>query len=317
MTQRSRTEEGRRHPIGVVEQRTGLPQDVIRVWERRYGAVRPSRGPGGQRLYDDDDIERLRLLHLATRGGRRIGGIASLSVDELARLVEEDAAAVAAQRPSGTVAVPDVDGLIDEALAFTRELEPQPLDALLRRAAAQLGMSAFMEAVAVPMLRRAGDEWHAGRLNAAQEHLASSVLHDIIAGAMRSLAHRNGAAPLVVATPAGERHVIGAALVGATAAVEGWNVIYLGADLPAEEIAAAARAADASLVAISVVYVDDRERVLAEMRALRAALSSSVRLLVGGAGASLLRTELTAIGVDVAASLADLHHALRGEMESS
>ena len=50
------------HPITVVSERTGLSQDVLRVWERRYGAVQPVRGPGGQRLYTDADIARLRLL---------------------------------------------------------------------------------------------------------------------------------------------------------------------------------------------------------------------------------------------------------------
>lgn len=322
---RKSSKEATRHPIGVVEQRTGIPQDVIRVWERRYGAVRPSRGPGGQRVYDDADIERLRLLHAATRAGRRIGGIASLPTGELARLVAEDTAAIEARQRSA-VELPDIPSLVDEALALTRSLDARGLDAMLRRAAARLGMSAFMESVAAPVLRIVGDAWHAGRLGVAHEHVASSVLHDIIMDAMRSLsadgmrpsvdarrvrAGREGAERIVVATPAGERHAIGAALVGATAAVEGWNVIYLGADLPAAEIADAARADGVSLVAVSVVYVEDRARVLEEMRALRASMPAEVPLLAGGAGAALLRAELTEIGVEVAESLADLRAVMR------
>ena len=61
-----------RHPIAVVAQRTGLSQDVLRVWERRYGAVTPSRSSSGLRVYSDADIERLILLRSATRAGRRI-----------------------------------------------------------------------------------------------------------------------------------------------------------------------------------------------------------------------------------------------------
>src|SRR6188768_2569345 len=82
-----------RHPIAVVAERTGLSQDLLRVWERRYQAVIPTRGPGGQRLYSDADIERLALLHAATRAGRSISRVANLSDATLAELVDEDLAA--------------------------------------------------------------------------------------------------------------------------------------------------------------------------------------------------------------------------------
>ena len=79
-----------RHPIGVVSQRTGLPQDVLRAWERRYAAVVPQRTPTGRRLYTDLDIQRLRLLRDAVAGGRRISDVANLGVAELEALVGED-----------------------------------------------------------------------------------------------------------------------------------------------------------------------------------------------------------------------------------
>src|SRR5688572_15714074 len=118
-------ETGGRHPIGVVEQRTGLAQDVIRVWERRYGAVEPSRGPGGQRMYTDADIERLSLLEAAVRAGRRIGSIAALPTADLEHLVRDDQAAIDARRSidAGRQTAPDpgaqaldVQSVIDEAL---------------------------------------------------------------------------------------------------------------------------------------------------------------------------------------------------------
>src|SRR5918993_5916516 len=82
-----------RHPISVVVERIGLSQHLLRVWERRHGAVEPTRGEGGHRLYSDADIARLRLLHAVTRAGRSIGQVARLSTDELSRMAEEDAAA--------------------------------------------------------------------------------------------------------------------------------------------------------------------------------------------------------------------------------
>ncbi|MDQ3675093.1 MAG: cobalamin-dependent protein [Gemmatimonadota bacterium] len=293
------------HPIALVADRTGLTQDVLRVWERRYGAVRPERGPGGQRLYTNADVERLNLLASAVAAGRSVGQIAGLPTRALARMVDEDTAARKTRPSSGGESVSE-DEMVDIGLAHTRSLSSADLDDHLRRAAALLGVAAFVERVAVPLLRRVGDEWHAGRLTPSQEHLTSSILHDILVGTMRGFTQRGAASRVLVATPAGERHAIGAALVGASAAVEGWNVIYLGADLPAAEIAAAAIAADVTIVALSIVYVDDRERVLGEVRSLRARLPKNIAVIAGGSGATLLRRELVPSGVRVAGKIDEL-----------
>ena len=287
-----------RHPIAVVSERTGLSQDVLRIWERRYGAVRPHRAAGGRRLYTDADIERLGLLHAATRAGRSIGQVAPMSTDALLALVGEDAEARARSVRTMT-GTSDTAALVETALALTRSLNAQALDERLRREAAFVGLPAFIESVATPLLRRIGDEWHAGSLSPAHEHLASSVLHDIIVETMRAFPHRGGARGVLVATPAGERHAIGAAVVGAAAAVAGWNVLYLGADLPARDIADAARTAGVQVVAVSIVYVDDRDRVMREMRALKSRLAPEITLVAGGAGASALAAELSGLGVRV------------------
>ena len=298
------------HPIAVVAERTGLSQDVLRVWERRYGAVTPERGPGGQRVYTDADIERLGLMAAATRGGRSIGQVARLSTDELAALVGEDLAARARLAPPPFV-VPDASDVVDAALVLVRSLESAQLDRALRRIAARVGATTFLESVAAPLLRRVGDEWHAERLTPAQEHLASGVVQGIIAETMQAFAGQPGAPSLLVTTPAGDRHAIGAALVGAAAAVEGWNVVYLGADLPADDIAGAAESSGVRVVAISIVYVEDRARVLGELRALRGRLRPGVALLAGGAGARGLATELEAMQVPVETSIPGLVSQLR------
>jgi methanogenic corrinoid protein MtbC1 len=299
-----------RHPIAVVTQRTGLSQDLLRVWERRYRAVAPTRGPGGQRLYSDADIERLTLLHAATRAGRSISRVAGLADEALAELVDEDLEA-----SERRAVLPDGSGekrdLVGEALFLARALDAAALDDTLRRAVAVMGVAAFIESVAAPLLRRVGSEWHAGRLSMAHEHMVSSLLHDIIAERMRAFGRRADAPRMVVATLAGERHAIGAVLAGAAAAVEGWNVLHLGADLPASAIAEAARSADARVVAVSIVYVENRQALLEELQTLRETLPSAVTLVAGGGGAARIADELSAIGVRVETSVNGLLGELR------
>ena len=299
-----------RHPIAVVAERTGLTQDLLRVWERRYGAVAPTRGPGGQRLYSDGDIERLALLHAATRAGRSISRVAGLTDDALAELVEEDLTARERRGPT-TDRSGEKRDLVGEAMFLARALDFSALDDILRRAAAVMGVAVFIESVAAPLLRRVGNEWHAGRLPMAHEHMVSSLLHDIVAERMRAFGRREGAPLLVVGTLAGERHAIGAVLAGAAAAVEGWNVLHLGADLPAMAIAEAARSADARVVAVSIVYLRDRDALLEELRTLRAALPGSVALVAGGGGAAAIVAELSASGVRVATNMDGLLGELR------
>ena len=310
-----------RHPIAVVAERTGLSQDVIRVWERRYRAVEPGRGPKGHRAYSDADVTRLRLLHAATAAGRSIGQVARLSTDALARLVDEDVAARSERAASrSVVGAPEIDresakAIVDDATALTSALDGVALDQLLRRAITRLGITAFIERVATPLLRHLGDEWHAGRSTIAHEHLASSIIHDLLVQAMRSLARVTGGPVAVVATPSGERHAIGAALIGAAAASEGWRIVYLGADLPASEIAAAAVATKASVVALSVIYVRDRAGTIGELRALRSLVPAPVSVVVGGRGAAVLADELAALGITVGTTLTDLPRAL-GDLTS-
>ena len=308
------TADGRRttprHPIAVVSERTGLSQDLLRVWERRYRAVAPARGPGRQRLYTDADIELLAMLHAATRGGRSISRVASLSNEALAELVDEDAQA-RERRAAPSDGSGEKRDLVGEALFLARALDSAALDDTLRRAAAVMGLAAFIESVAAPLLRRVGNEWHAGRLSMAHEHMVSSMLHDLVAERMRAFGKREGAPMLIVGTLSGERHAIGAVLAGAAAAVEGWNVLHLGADLPASAIAEAARSAGARVVAVSIVYVEDRDVLLEELRALRAMLPATVTLVAGGGGAAGVAEELSAMGVRVETSVNGLVGELR------
>ena len=299
-----------RHPIAVVAERTRLSQDVLRVWERRYRVVEPGRSASGQRLYSDADIERLRLLSFATRMGRTISQVAGLPTAELARIVREDEDArgrAGPDEPSGDVP----NELVESALEYVRALDASSLNAMLHRALLSMGMPAFLDAVATPLLRRIGDEWHGGRLVPAQEHLASAIIQRVIINAMQTVTAPAGAPNLVIATPSGERHEIGALLAAAAAASEGWRVTYLGADLPAADIADAAVRTNARAVGLSIVYIADQPWVLDEISILRTRLPASIALLVGGAAGVSLAAKLSRDGIRLLADLGALRETLR------
>ena len=301
-----------RHPIGVVADRTGLSPDLLRVWERRYRAVEPSRAADGQRLYSDADVERLRLLRLATLAGRSIGQVARLETDELTRLVREDAAARSRAVQREDRAVPASLGQdVERALELARVVDAPGLEALLRRSAAALGVPIFLDGLVAPLLRRMGQEWEGGRLTVAQEHLATAIIQRVLEGIIHFMVAPHGAPNLLLATLAGDHHKMGALLAATAAAAEGWRVTYLGPGLPASEIATAAVAAGARVVGVSIVQLAERERVLAELQTVRARLPASVPLLAGGAGAVELAPALDGDGIHVVGDLSELRTALR------
>jgi MerR family transcriptional regulator, light-induced transcriptional regulator len=311
MTVQAQLEVGR-HPIGVVAERTGLSPDLLRVWERRYRAVEPSRAIDGQRLYSDTDVERLRLLRLATLAGRSIRQVAQLDTEELTRLVREDESARQRAVRWEERAIPaSVGEDVERALEFARAVDAPALESLLRRTAAALGVPVFLDGLVAPLLRRMGEEWEAGRLSVAQEHLATAIIQRVLEGIIHFLVAPHGAPNLLLATLAGDQHKMGALLAATTAAAEGWRVTYLGPDLPAAEIATAAVAAGARAVGVSIVHLVERERTLTELRTVRARLPASVPLLAGGAGAVDLAPDLDGVGIHVVADLSELRAALR------
>ena len=300
----------RGHPISVVAERTGLSRDVLRVWERRYGAVEPMRTPGGQRLYSNEHIDRFRLLAAATRHGRNIGVVAGLSNDALEQLISEDDA-------ERVVSLPELPGarerFADAALDHTRALDGSALDRELRRTIARHGLPRFLQELVPTLMHRVGEEWEVGRLGIAHEHLASAAVLAIILEAMRSVPEAPGAPRLLVATPSSERHAVGAALAAAAAALDGWAITYLGVDVPADDIALAALSSNARAVALSVVHAGDPDFLVRELRAVRAALGANVPLIVGGAAAMRMAGRLTMSGLILCASTEDMRRVLSSE----
>lgn len=287
-----------RHPIGVVAKRTGIDLHLLRAWERRYAAVVPARSATGRRLYTDHDVSRLRMLKRLVEGGRRISDVATLSLDALeAQVREDEAAAIPAagqisrktRRQAGEIVPAPPRGpaeLLAEALAAIGDLDRTRLEQLLTEAAINLSAPRLREELLVPLLEAIGARWHEGTLRVVHEHLATEVLRTFLT-ALRPASRVSALAPrIVVATPVGELHEFGALLVTATAAESGWNVCYLGPNLPAEEIVAGARQHLARVVALSLVFPKHEPGLRDELRRLRQGLGPDIALLVGGRAAA-------------------------------
>lgn len=278
-----------RHPIGVVAQRTGMKPDLIRAWERRYNAVAPGRTQTRRRSYSDADIERLLLLRRVVSSGRGIGQVAHLSNQELRSLLADKPARdvpVAARAAVPAPAKETADAYLTLCLSAARRLDVQDLEQQLERASVALGRHNLLEELLSPLMQRIGDLWQRGELRPVHEHMASAVVRSFV-GSLRAAHHAASGAPhLVVTTPVRQLHELGALIAAASAASDGWRVTYLGSDLPAEEIAAAAVETGAKAVALGIVYPPDDALLPEEIRRLRRLLPRATELIAGGRAAA-------------------------------
>jgi methanogenic corrinoid protein MtbC1 len=141
-----------------------------------------------------------------------------------------------------------------------------------------------MEEIIAPLLVQIGDRWRDGTLRVASEHLASATVRTLLGLMNGAFPSTPGAPRLVVTTPAGQLHELGALLAATVAASEGWHAAYLGPSLPAEEIAAAAERVGARAVALSIIFPDDTH-LSSELRRLMQLVPEETAVLVGGRGA--------------------------------
>ncbi len=283
------------HSIKTASRMTGLSAHLIRIWEKRYGAVVPKRTATNRRLYSDDEIGRLNLLRLATAAGHSIGNIAKLPLARLKSLV-------AKAEPSGRDtrltkhAISPAQFFHDSSLAAVQRLDGRGFEETLQKAVVALGHQGLLRRVVAPLAQTIGELWRAGAVTAAHEHFLTAGLK-VFLGQLSGQFPVSASAPrIIIATPAGQLHELGAVIINAAAAQVGWHTTYLGASLPAAEIAGAAVQSRVLAVALSIVYPEDDLQLPRELTNLRRFLPLEIKILTGGRAGSAYRETLMAIG---------------------
>lgn len=272
------------YPIRAVSRLTGIAIDTLRAWERRYGAVAPVRDERG-RLYSESDVARLRLIGQAVAMGHGVGRIARLSDDDLRKLTEIPAAVSPARpglvpaRPS--VPVPDTGSFSFALMRF----DSAALDRELSRLASVLPPLELVRDAIMPALREAGDQWNERPAGIAQEHLMSSTMRSLLGSFLRLYCRRDHSTRLLFATPSGERHEMGVLGAAMLAAERGFEVSYVGPDLPARDLVDAVKAAGAHVLVLGLTLGGHGGAIDRELRALLRDLPAGIEIWAGGPAA--------------------------------
>jgi DNA-binding transcriptional MerR regulator len=258
--------------ISDLEQLSGIKAHTIRIWEQRYGVLRPLRTATNIRSYCEEDLRRLLNVATLCGRGRRISQVARLSDAEMTQAVLaccDDAHDYQRQ----------VNALLATLLAFD---EPR-LNQLLCAAAKQLGFEEMMLYVAYPLLQRIGMMWLAGTVNPAQEHLLSHLLRQKILAATDALpAVRPGSSRRwVLFLPKDELHELALLFMNYALRSRGEHTLYLGQNLPSNELQAVCTCYDPDVLVTVLTSQPERSRVAEFAREVAALCPSKLLLLHG------------------------------------
>jgi MerR family transcriptional regulator, light-induced transcriptional regulator len=224
--------------IGELSRRTGVSPELLRAWEQRYGLLRPTRSPGGFRLYSADDEARvLRTTALIAEG---------LSAAEAARLASTSPPIETEQEQplSADLAAQLRDALdgFDAAAAHTA----------LDRLFSAFSIEFVLTEVLIPHLRDLGERWATGQATVAQEHFAANLIRGRLLGLAGDWG-AGGSSTAVLACMPGEAHDLGLLLLGILLARRGWQVTFLGADTPLDTLQTSVHALRPTLVVVATV----------------------------------------------------------------
>ena len=276
--------------IAAVERDTGIGKDTLRVWERRYGFPKPGRDANDERTYPIAQVEKLRVIKRLMDQGHRPGRIVAQSMDALQHLSRGEATLQSSQ---ATGAAPVREDLV----AYITLLQAQDHEGVRRdllKVLSQDGLQRFVTDLVAPLTSLVGEAWARGDLAVHEEHLytecVSTLMRQAIAGIPKP-AHGGEPAVLLTTFPQ-EAHGLGLLMVETLLTLQGCRCVSLGTQTPLRDIAQAAIAHRADVVALSFSLNMNPNHVVDGLTELNALLPSTIQVWAGGGAPALRRRQI-------------------------
>lgn len=273
--------------IASVEKETGLSKDTLRMWERRYGFPAPERDPAGDRVYPAAQVEQLRLIKRLVDQGHRPGHLMALSPEALRTLPARDTGPMPDRAATAVPSSEGADKAIDELLGLLKHHDAARFQQQLQQGLAREGLGRFVMDTVAPLARHVGQAWEDGRFAVFEEHLFTELTKRVLRQAIASLPPSNGRPCVLLTSVPDEPHMLGLLMAEALFALDGAQCVPLGTQMPLLDIAHAATAHGADVVALSFSSAFPARRAGPVLAQLRDLLPAGVALWVGGAGAPM------------------------------
>ena len=261
------------YQIADLEKLSGIKAHTIRIWEKRYNLIEPYRSETNIRYYDDAQLKKILNISSLITKGYKISKIANLSEDDITALISQNI-----DNNIDSTLLDFINNLITSMLSFNQATIEKTCSSAITR----FGMHDAMLLVFYPFLNKIGVLWSISTTLPVQEHFASNLIKQKIIAAIDGLPsplHKNHRFLLFL--PANEWHEIGLLFSNYIIRQKGFQTIYLGQNLPLNEIEIAINATHPTHI-FTNVYTNMGVDFFEQKSLLKLLKSKNIKLLVSG-----------------------------------
>jgi DNA-binding transcriptional MerR regulator len=227
--------------LKAVMHEVGLSAATLRAWERRYDLLKPQRSTGGHRLYSRQDIELLKWLV-----ERQNEGLSISQAFEMWKSINQEPIQPARLEISAGEAM--LDELRARWIADCKVFDDQAANRILDQAFASAAPETICTELVQKGLAQIGEGWYAGSISVQQEHFASAIAIRRINSLLSAANPPTRTGHILAACPPGEEHDFPLLMVTYLLRRSGWDVVYLGSDVPLNDLDVTIRSTQPALI---------------------------------------------------------------------
>lgn len=260
------------YSISDLEKLSGIKCHTIRMWEQRYGVLRPKRTDTNIRYYEDDDLQVLLNIAMLNRHGIKISKIAAMTKEDIAEKV-------------GDVSdfKIELDAQLDVLTLSVIEMDEFKFARIFDNHVDQLGFEKTMLEVVYPFMEKLSLLWLTGSIKPVQENFITQLIRNKLIAAIEKepLTSNRKAPKFMLYLPKDEQQELSLLFMQYLLKKRGFQVINLGANLALIDLKDACHIHHPDYVFTVLSETFNREPVQRYLENLRDAAPGSKLLLTG------------------------------------
>ncbi len=219
------------YAIKDLERLSGIKAHTVRIWEQRYGILKPERTDTNIRYYTSEDLKRILNISLLNNNGFKISKIAKLPDEEIVK-----------QAQSILNNYSKESDQIDNLVMCMMEMNEAKFEKIVSNCIIHFGFESTIEKIVFPFMRQIGNMWQVGMINPAQEHFISHLVRQKIIVGIDGLFPEPLANPktFLLFLPANELHELGLLYCNFLVKSKGHKCLYLGQSVPFNDLVSVA-----------------------------------------------------------------------------
>ena len=261
-----------KYSIKELEQLTGIKAHTIRVWEQRYGILKPERSDTNIRTYCDSDLKHILNVSLLNQNGYKISKIACMTDCQIGEAILRLA------NPAE-----ECPHQISTLVSAMIEMDEHRFDKVLTTVILQKGFENAVNQLVLPFLQKIGILWQTGNINPAHEHFVSNIIRQkfIVAIDGQVIPSDYDAPRFILFLPEGELHELGLLFMQYILRARQMRVLYFGQNLPLADLIKAYEGFKPDYFCTIITSVPAREQLQSYLDCLAAQFPDSTFFVSG------------------------------------